>query len=46
MRNKRRKKKEKKHKAVYTAKVAASRPKTESVTDGLNNQPTDGHMLI
>merc|ERR1719230_103232 len=32
--------------AVYTAFVAPSRPKNESVTDRRTNQPTDGHTLI
>ena len=35
-----------KNKAVYTALVAPSGPKSESVTDGLTDQPTDGHTLI
>ena len=31
-----------KNKAVYTALVAPSRPKSESVTDRPTNQPTNG----
>ena len=31
-----------KNKAVYTALVAPRRPKSESITDGRTDQPTDG----
>ena len=38
------------NKAEYTALVAPSRPKSESVTDrptdGRTDQPTDGHTLL